>query len=213
MEQYICIHFYLSNFSLDFYKAVKGEFMIKTLYEKFQSWSAKGSVYIISDTHFEDHDCKIMDPNWITPEEHINIIKKSCHKNDTLIHLGDVGNPEWLKQVKSYKVLIMGNHDQSIERFRPYFDEIYQGPLFISEKILLSHEPVLSDMWMNIHGHDHSKSNKSGKYERNLASNVTGFKVFNLGNEIKNGLISNVKGVHRETIDNATERKNKRDKN
>lgn len=30
--------------------------MIDTLYDKFKPWSAKGSVYIISDTHFEDED-------------------------------------------------------------------------------------------------------------------------------------------------------------
>ena len=180
--------------------------MIKTLYEKFQTWSAKGSVYIISDTHFEDFDCKLMDENWISPQDHIDIIKKHCHKPDTLIHLGDVGNPEWLKQVKSYKVLIMGNHDQSIEKYRPYFDEIYQGPLFIAEKILLSHEPIISGIWMNIHGHDHNKKTKGSQYDINLAANVYGFKLFNLGDEIKNGLISQIGGIHRDTIDNATER-------
>ena len=34
--------------------------MIPTLYEKFKPWSEKGSVYIISDTHFDDSDCKLM---------------------------------------------------------------------------------------------------------------------------------------------------------
>ena len=183
--------------------------MIKTLYEKFQPWSSKGSVYIISDTHFDDFDCKLMDPGWIAPQEHVDIIKKKCHKNDTLIHLGDVGNPEYLKQIKSYKVLIMGNHDQSAEKFRPYFDEIYQGPLFISEKILLSHEPIISDIWMNIHGHDHVRQNKGGERDVNLASNVAGFKVFNLGDAIKDGLIAKIDGIHRDTIDTATKRKNK----
>lgn len=188
--------------------------MIKTLYENFQKWSSSGSVYIISDTHFEDLDCKIMDINWISPEEHISRIKKCCHKNDTLIHLGDVGNPEWLLQIKSYKVLIMGNHDQSVEKFRPYFDEIYQGPLFIAEKILLSHEPIVSDLWVNIHGHDHNPKAKGCEYDINLASNVVNYTVFNLGNAIKNGMISNIKGIHRNTIDNATERtiKSGRDK-
>ena len=56
--------------------------MIDTLYDKFKPWSAKGSVYIISDTHFEDEDCKLMDVNWIEPQEHIDIIKKIVHKND-----------------------------------------------------------------------------------------------------------------------------------
>ena len=54
--------------------------MIKSLYPQFQGWSATGSVYIISDTHFDDADCKLMDSEWITPQEHINIIKQDCEK-------------------------------------------------------------------------------------------------------------------------------------
>lgn len=50
--------------------------MIKSLYPQFQKWSATGSVYIISDTHFDDSDCKFMDPNWISPQEHIEKLKK-----------------------------------------------------------------------------------------------------------------------------------------
>ena len=90
--------------------------MIKSLYPCFQHWSAKGSVYLISDTHFDDADCKLMDKNWITPEEHINNLS-FLTKNDTLIHLGDVGNPEYLSKLKCYKVLIMGNHDQGRKNF------------------------------------------------------------------------------------------------
>lgn len=235
--------------------------MIDTLYDKFKPWSEKGSVYIISDTHFEDADCKLMDSNWITPQEHINIIKNKVHKNDTLIHLGDVGNPEWMKHIKAYKVLIMGNHDQSATKFKKYtkmidldaytddeinwkldhgeidsvswefhspfirgyktlgyFDEVYTGPLFIAEKILLSHEPIVNgSAWFNIHGHDHNKlsyiewRNDNGFSESwnelNLAANVVDYKVYNLGHGIKNGLLSYVDGVHRLTIDKASGRR------
>ena len=111
--------------------------MIKTLYPKFQTWSEKGSVFIISDTHFYDSDRKFMGYN-ISEQEQINILKKKCHKNDTLIHLGDVGNPELLKEIKAYKVLIMGNHDETATQFMPYFDEIYTGPLWVAEKLVLS---------------------------------------------------------------------------
>ena len=48
--------------------------MIKTLYEIFQHWSAKGSVYLLSDLHLDDDDCLLMDPDWIPPEEQIWII-------------------------------------------------------------------------------------------------------------------------------------------
>lgn len=87
--------------------------MIKSLDENYRHWSKNGGVYMISDTHFNDVDCKLMDPNWITPEEHISRINKVVHKNDTLVHLGDVGDVSYISKLKAgYKVLIMGNHDK-----------------------------------------------------------------------------------------------------
>ena len=59
--------------------------MIPALYKPFQHWSEGGSVYIISDLHFADNDCKLMDPNWVTPEEQLDIINKMIFKNDTLL--------------------------------------------------------------------------------------------------------------------------------
>lgn len=207
--------------------------MIPTLYEPFKKWSKSGSVWIISDTHFGDDDCKLMDINWLDPQEHINLIKKYVHKNDTLIHLGDVGDTNWIKQIKAYKVLIMGNHDSGASNYmRKYiqsdfdeyaefesnglFNEVYTGPVFIAEKLLLSHEPIVSQdgLWFNIHGHDHNAdnykpfANKDGFAdlwnELNLASNVVNYKPYNLGAGIKNGLLSCVDGIHRKTIDDAT---------
>ena len=181
--------------------------MIATLYKCFQRWSEKGSVYIISDTHFDDPDCKLMDPDWITPDEQIAKLKKA-RRNDTLIHLGDVGNPEYLSQLKCHKVLIMGNHDQSKTKFAPYFDEIFDGPLFIAEKILLSHEPVTGLDWcINIHGHDHANVAAKDKFHLNLAANVCGYEPIDLGREIKRGLLSGIESIHRQTINRATERK------
>ena len=182
--------------------------MIPSLYLKFQEWSSTGSVYIISDTHFEDSDCKLIDPDWITPQEHINIIKKKVRRSDTLIHLGDVGNGEWLDQVPARnKILITGNHDV-LSKVSKYFTEIYTGPLFIADRILLSHEPIdgLEKIAINIHGHDHAGSFRPNHI--NLASNVYNYKIFNLGAEIKDGLLSRIENYHRITIQLAEERKN-----
>ena len=202
--------------------------MIKSLYPKFQPWSDGGSVMILSDTHFEDFDCKLMDKNWITPQEQIDIINSKVMKCDTFVHLGDVGNPEWMNKIKAhYKVLIMGNHDQSIKKFESYFDEVYTGPLFIGEKILLSHEPIYGLSWcLNIHGHNHSANpvysdTKTSiklmtmvdvKTHINLAANVCGYTPVNLDRLIKGGCLSGIDNIHRQTIDLATwerERKNK----
>lgn len=60
--------------------------MISTLYEPFRHWSEGGSVFILSDTHFDDADCKLMDPNWITPEEQVRIINSVVGKGDTFVY-------------------------------------------------------------------------------------------------------------------------------
>ena len=179
--------------------------MIKSLYPTFQKWSATGSTWIISDTHFDDSDCKLMDANWISPEEQVALINSRVFKTDTLIHLGDVGNPEWMKKIRAgYKVLVMGNHDQSPTKFEPYFDEIYTGALFIGEKILLSHEPIPGISFaLNIHGHDHNgveRYTEDCKY-LNLAANVCGYTPVNLGKIIKDGALSKIKTIHRQVID------------
>lgn len=183
--------------------------MIKSLYPIFQSWSSTGSVYIISDTHFDDFDCKYMDPDWITPQEHMEIIKKSVRKNDTLIHLGDVGIAAYLDELKCYKVLITGNHD-ILSKVASHFNEVYTGPLFIADRIVLSHEPIigLERFALNIHGHDHTPIHElSLPNHINLAANVYNYQVFNLGESIKRGLLSQIDNIHRITIDNASFKK------
>lgn len=179
--------------------------MITSLYPKFQEWSVKGSVYIVSDTHFEDSDCKLMNPNWITPAAHMKNLQKIT-KNDTLIHLGDVGNPIYLNELKCHKVLISGNHDKLID-LKEYFDEVYNGCLFISDRLLLSHEPVSLPFCVNLHGHVHNGTFKENDLSYNFASDVVDFKIFSLGDLIKKGLLSKAENYHRITIDRATERK------
>ena len=187
--------------------------MIQILYPIFQHWSATGSIMLLSDTHFADSDCKIMDEHWIAPDEQVAILNRMVNKTDTFIHLGDVGDPSYIRQLKvKHKVLILGNHDR-ISDYRDVFDEIYSGPLFISGKILLSHEPVYGLPWcLNIHGHDHSNIEPYDPscQHINLAANVCGYTPVNLGRLIKDGFLSSIPTIHRLTIDNAERRKKER---
>lgn len=178
--------------------------MIKTLYPTFRRWSDKGSVWLISDTHFDDADCKLMDKDWITPEEHLERLK-DITKQDTVIHLGDVGNPEYIKQLKGHKVLITGNHDRGASYYESYFDEIFTGALIVAEKLILSHEPVDIPWLFNIHGHDHNPSHIGDINHINIASNVIGYKPISLSDVIKAGFLSNIDSLHQMTIYEASE--------
>ena len=71
--------------------------MINTLYHIFrEKWSDNKGVWVISDTHFDDSDRNLMGYD-ITEKEQIALLKKYVN-GQTLIHLGDVGNPEYLKE-------------------------------------------------------------------------------------------------------------------
>lgn len=185
--------------------------MIDMLYKPFKHWSDGHSVWIFSDPHFKDSDCKIMDKDWISPETQIDIINKTISKHDTLILLGDIGDPSYLSKIKPcHLVLICGNHDYGkIGTYRCYFDEVYEGPLMIAEKILLSHEPIPGLTWcMNIHGHDHSQiEGCCDEYHMNLAANVCNYTPVNLKELIRNGLVSKIDSLNRQTINRARDKK------
>ena len=191
--------------------------MIPSLYPCFQHWAEKGSIYLVSDTHFEDSDRELM-KYFISNEDQWYILNNTCHKNDTLVHLGDVGNLEYIKRLKCRKVLIMGNHDKSIEKMEKVFDEVYGGPLWITQKLVLSHEPICLEAGItkepiafNIHGHDHSGESYNDDYHLNIAQNIYGFYPLNLKSFIKEGFLKNIKSIHRATIDNAILKRNKND--
>lgn len=230
--------------------------MLPQLYEKFQHWSKSGSVWLYSDPHFEDPDCKLMDPHWISPKEQVKIINSKVFKSDTLIILGDIGNVDYIKQLKAgYKVLIAGNHDSGLSNYKrktlydavlhkedykdekelrvsahnnsPYdeitisssdlsafiiadnklFDEVYGGPLFISDKILLSHEPIDLPFVLNIHGHKHDM--QGGQYDQNhynVCSNCINYTPINLKDIIKTGALNKIDNIHKITIDKASKK-------
>ena len=60
--------------------------MIDTLYKSFRHWSDAGPVYILSDLHFGNTDCKLMDENWISEEEQVYIINH-CRRAKSLLAL------------------------------------------------------------------------------------------------------------------------------
>lgn len=188
--------------------------MIKSLYKTFQKWSEKGSVYILSDLHLGDGDCRLIDKNWVYPERQIEIINRLAHKNDTFICLGDVGDPKYASKIKAgHKVLLLGNHDKRKD-YEDIFDEIYSGALFIADRILLSHEPVDGLSWcLNIHGHDHSNNARyeDGCKHLNLAANVCGYTPISLGKIIKDGVLSEINDIHRMSIDKQIKEKERKE--
>lgn len=212
------------------------------LYKQFEHWYRGGNIWVYSDPHFSSFNQDIS-KEWPNDEDHVKMINRGLGKNDTIIFLGDVVDPNPIKQIKGYKVLIMGNHDRGASNYckmwhstldrkilfqspskeeceafnfeyfmdhmtypslenNKLFDEVYEGPLFISDRILLSHEPINLPFGYNVHGHCHRKelvTGVPGKWMSfNVAADVVGFQKQRLDKLVQLG---KVEDLHRQAID------------
>ncbi len=183
--------------------------MIEALYKPFQKWSEVGTVWIYSDPHFGDKELAAGIKDRPTAEEQVKMINAKVGRKDTLIILGDIGDIEYAKHLRGYKVLVCGNHDVGHTKYAEVFDEIYAGPVFIADRLVLSHEPIMLDFAFNIHGHNHSSVIQDGKH-LNVCSDMIGYTPINFNQFVKSGALAKVPSIHRVTIDGATERKQKR---
>ena len=173
-----------------------------------ERWGQFQTAHIISDLHFNEEDLKKAFPARPSDEELVKLINSKVGRKDILFILGDCGDLEFVKQLRGYKVLIMGNHDTGRTKYKEIFDEVYEGALIIGEKLILSHEPVEIPWAHNIHGHDHN--GRKRKNHTNVCADVIGYKPINFNQWLRDGHTSRIQTIHRETIDNATERKRKR---
>lgn len=166
---------------------------------------------------------KVLDCGVCNTEEEAKAICKSG-----LMHTYSIGN------VKPDGYISVGGPDD--ERFilrkdNRLFDEIYDGPLFINQKILLSHESIKLPFVINIHGHHHTQPFITCKsdieYEFgllkasdlwckeftghnfciNCAADVIRFKPIRLDKLLEYVPQKSVKSIHEFCIDEATERK------
>ena len=181
----------------------------KYLYSMFDHWFRGGNIFVISDNHFSDQEMIHLRKNYIGDDEQIKRINSKVGKNDTLIFLGDIGNVEYIKKIRGYKVLIMGNHDSGKSNYTDYFDEVYDGPIMISKKVMLSHEPFDSPYIFSIHGHKHDNGFNNG-HNFNACAEWINYTPVSLLDMFKKGMFKNVEDIHRQTIDRATARKAKK---
>ena len=232
--------------------------MVTGLYNIFNTLWGMQTIWLYSDPHFGETEEESGLINKPTDAEQVQRINSKVGRKDTIVFLGDIGDPSWLKGIRGYKVLITGNHDTGIsnyqrDRFQRSFDadewqkdevymemkqeypdywvaveksydfhtpfvrwvatmdnqlcdEVYNGPLIIGPKLILSHEPIEIDGMFNIHGHVHSLALSTDR-DMNICSMNTNYIPVNLNQLMKHGLTSKVDSIHRITIDNATARK------
>lgn len=118
--------------------------------------------YFISDLHFSHRvPLKLERKQFTNTKEHdeyiINAVNSKVKPTDELWILGDVGRLDLVSRLNGRKTLIMGNHDKRpMKEYEGYFATIHKFPVFISNRILLSHYPLpVAPGMVNFHGHLH----------------------------------------------------------
>lgn len=120
--------------------------------------------FVVADTHwslkklcnfYSFKDTKEYIESWI---REYNLVVQG----DSVVYfLGDLGYKpaieEIMPKLKGIKVLIKGNHDTySNEFYKQYFERVYVGPVFTSQRVVLSHIPIpVEEGVLNVHGHTH----------------------------------------------------------
>lgn len=101
--------------------------MVTGLYNIFNTLWGMQTIWLYSDPHFGETEKESGLANKPTDAEQVQRINSKVGRKDTIIFLGDIGDPSWLKGIRGYKVLITGNHDTGIsnykrDRFQRSFD-------------------------------------------------------------------------------------------
>lgn len=143
-------------------------------------------IYFIADTHFGHKNiiefCKRPFANVEEMDNKIiSLWNKTVGDGDEIIHLGDFSyriSPEDTKAIfqslRGKISLLMGNHDRrhGVEYWKDIgFDKVYETPIVLDNKLLLSHEQLIDKRYLNVHGHSHE--NKVKRSLRNLAMCVS----------------------------------------
>ena len=143
--------------------------------------------YFISDLHFGHYwngrgIINFERTQFKTIEEHDGyieaVISKLCRKlkpGDEVWNLGDFGNLEseyletvnWIKDTGAKAYFVYGNHDAQSDlfQFEKYFDQVFLYPVYLSQKLVVSHYPVA--VWydsINVCGHLHSAKLQTSNY-------------------------------------------------
>lgn len=129
-------------------------------------------IWVISDTHFgHSNIIKYCNRPFKSSEEMDDVLIKNWNNvvkdGDIVYHLGDVymgKAPQFLRNLKGRKRLILGNHDNGKDQLlNQIFEKIMVWRMFPEFGLLLTHVPVHESTLnptkcpINVHGHIHEK--------------------------------------------------------
>ena len=128
--------------------------MLPGIYDFFQHWGEKHqTVWIYSDPHFNDDELAGGIKGRPSAEEQVKKINAKCGRRDCLIVLGDVGDVEYVRQLRAeYKVLIMGNHDAGASNYkRQVVHKVYDQDVYTKEQVIAEMKALYPGWKLSIH--------------------------------------------------------------
>ena len=132
--------------------------------------------YFISDLHFghewngrgiinfERTQFKTIEEHDLYIEAMIRTLCRKLKPGDEVWNLGDFGSltklytTDWIKATGAKAYFLYGNHDRQsdLSQFEHYFDQVFLYPVYLSQKLVISHYPVAVFFdTINVHGHLH----------------------------------------------------------
>lgn len=171
--------------------------MYKSLYNGFKPFYEGGDVFFYADPHFGDLDAQKWRNDGITDAEQVARINMTVGKQGTLFILGDIGDPTWLSKIRGTIVLVLGNHDKGASTYYEYTypENIFEGPVFIGPKILVSHEPFMAPFYLNLHGHMHGFP-QFDEHSINLCAELINYTPISMKTIRASGLLGDILDIH-----------------
>lgn len=210
--------------------------MYKHLYDSLKHWYhyGIGNIYFYSDPHFNDEEMKFLRQDYIGDMEQVARINSKVGKNDTIVFLGDIGDVDFIRYIRGYKVLIMGNHDARASNYRrkeklvgsieEYKDKLHQKGYFEAAGYVWYDNELFDEVYEGILtiapniilSHEpignfpyainiHGHNHNSNDKYNMCAENIN-YTPVPIKNFIKDGISKKVVDIHREAIDRAINR-------
>lgn len=115
-----------------------------------EQWKDFQTCWVISDLHFNDKDLRKGHPTRISDDDLVHAINSKVGKRDILFILGDVGDISYLRKLRGYKILIMGNHDAGAENYkRKRISKKFDTSIYQYDEALLEMKRLYPDCYYN----------------------------------------------------------------
>ena len=128
------------------------------LYDIFrEKWEKFNNIWLISDSHFSDDELAVGAKRAMSDEDYVKLINSKVGKKDMILHLGDVGNIEWVRKIRAgHKVLIMGNHDAGASNYKRIIEqEIFDAKQYDKKSMLAEMREKYPGWKINVDDDEH----------------------------------------------------------